>query len=236
MDNTAPSLPVADPVTPTPAPPLRLPVLARRVVALTIVCGIVEMIGYMDVGHIYPAIMTGNTVQLGYTLARSDWGHFLVIGYAIASFFVGCMIASLIRRHLRHPPLELAIMAAVLLAASIARGYPDLRVAVELPLLALALSMQGETISSFGGVSLQTLVVTNNMVKFSDAVVGRYLSSTAGKRPQMKDILLPGLAWLTYTLAAACGAQMEQRLTHPFIIPAVLLLIVMVDLLRTPDH
>ncbi len=213
-----------------------LPVLARRVVALTIVCGIVEVIGYMDVGHIYPAIMTGNTVQLGYTLSQSDWGHFLTIGYAIASFFAGCMIASLIRRHLRRPPVELALMALVLVIAGFVRLDPALRVPVELPLLALALSMQGETVASFGGVSLQTLVVTNNMVKFSDAVVGRYLSGSGGKRPALQEAVLPGLAWLTYSLAAAAGAVADTGLTYPFLIPAALLLLVMVDLLRTPDR
>jgi uncharacterized membrane protein YoaK (UPF0700 family) len=215
---------------------LPLPVLARRVVGLTIVCGIVEMIGYMDVGRIYPAIMTGNTVQLGYFMAQSDWVHFLTIGYAIASFFAGCMIASLIRRHLQHPPLELVLMAVLLVVAGFVRQHPALRVPVELPLLALALSIQGETVGRFGGVSLQTLVVTNNMVKFSDAVVGRFLSGAAGKRPTLQETVLPGLSWLTYSLSAALGAEVDTGLTYPFFIPAAVLLLVTVDLLRNPDR
>lgn len=36
--------------------------------------------------------------------------------------------------------------------------------------------MQCETIARFGGVSLQTLVVTNNIIKFSDAITGRFIS------------------------------------------------------------
>jgi len=221
---------------PAAAAPLPLSVLARRVVALTIVCGFVEMIGYMDVGRIYPAIMTGNTVQLGYFLSQSDWGHFLTIGYAIASFFVGCMIASLIRRHLQHPPLELVLMAAVLVVAGFVREDPALRAPVELPLLALALAMQGETIGRFGAVSLQTLVVTNNMVKFSDAFVGRYMSRAGEKRPPLQEVLLPGLSWLTYSLAAAAGAEVATGLPYPFLIPAAVLLLVTVDLLRNPDR
>jgi uncharacterized membrane protein YoaK (UPF0700 family) len=213
--------------------PLSVPL--RRVVALSTVCGIVEAIGYMDVGHIYPAIMTGNTVQLGWTLAQSDWTHFLSIGYAIASFFLGCMIASLLRRHLRRTPVELALMALLLLLAGLVRQHPALRVPVELPLLALALSMQGETIASFGGVSLQTLVVTNNMVKFSDAVVGRYLSAAPRLTP-LKEVALPGLAWLSYSLSAAAGAVLDRNFAWPFLIPAAILLLVTTDLLRRPDR
>lgn len=128
------------------------------------------------------------------------------------------------------------MMAALLIVAGFVRLHPALRVPVELPLLALALGMQGETISRFGAVSLQTLVVTNNMVKFSDAFVGRYLM---GKRSAAKqtekpgefaEMLLPGLAWLTYSVAAAAGALIAQRVSFPFLVPAVLLLLTTADL------
>ncbi|MFM0323033.1 YoaK family protein [Caballeronia glebae] len=221
------------------APPAALPlrVNVRRVVALTTVCGFVEVIGYKDVGGIYPAIMTGNTVQLGWSLAQGAWSRFALLAFAIGAFFIGCMIASLIRRHLKRPPLELCIMAVLLVVAGIVRGDPALRVSVELPLLALALGMQGETISRFGAVSLQTLVVTNNMVKFSDTFVGRYLSGkNAAKRPSLADVLLPGLAWLTYSLAAAVGAIVSGLVSQPLIIPALILVFVSLDLIRFPDH
>lgn len=215
--------------------PLRVNV--RRVVALTTVCGFVEVIGYKDAGGIYPAIMTGNTVQLGWSLAQQAWPRFALLAFAIGAFFVGCMIASLIRRHLKRPPLELCIMAVLLVVAGVVRGNPALRVPVEIPLLALALGMQGETISRFGAVSLQTLVVTNNMVKFSDTFVGRYLSDkSTEKRPSLADVLLPGLAWLTYSLSAAAGAIVASLVSEPLIIPALILVFITLDLIRLPDR
>lgn len=222
------------------APPAALPlrVNVRRVVALTTVCGFVEVIGYKDAGGIYPAIMTGNTVQLGWSLAQQAWSRFALLAFAIGAFFIGCMIASLIRRHLKRPPLELCIMAALLVIAGVVRGYPALRVPVELPILALALGMQGETISRFGAVSLQTLVVTNNMVKFSDTFIGRYFGGreTKEKRPSLADVLLPGLAWLTYSLSAAVGAIVAGLVSEPLIIPALILVFVTLDLIRLPDR
>jgi len=221
-----------------PMTTLPLRVNVRRVVALTTVCGFVEVIGYKDAGGIYPAIMTGNTVQLGWSLAQGAWSRFALLAFAIGAFFIGCMIASLIRRHLKRPPLELCIMAVLLVIAGIVRENPALRVPVELPLLALALGMQGETVSRFGAVSLQTLVVTNNMVKFSDTFIGRYFSgkSAKEKRPSLADVLLPGLAWLTYSLSAAVGAIVASLVSEPLIIPALILVFVTLDLVRLPDR
>jgi uncharacterized membrane protein YoaK (UPF0700 family) len=209
----------------------------RRVIALSVVAGYVEVIGYTDVGGIYPAIMTGNTVQFGLTLAGAQWARFGVLGFAIGVFFLGGIISSLIKRHLRKPPVELLLMAAVLIVASVVRLHAAWRVPVELPLLALALAMQGETIARFGGVSLQTIVVTNNMVKFSDALVGRYVSGTEAqsqdKRPKLKDVLLPGFAWLTYSIGAAAGALALGLFQVPLIVPAALLVFVVIDVMAT---
>jgi uncharacterized membrane protein YoaK (UPF0700 family) len=225
-------------VTSSPTAVAPLHVSARRVVALTIVCGFVEVIGYHDAGGIYPAIMTGNTVQLGWSLAEAAWSRFAVLAWAIGAFFVGCMIASLIRRRLRRTAIELCIMAALLVVTGFVRVLPAWRVSVELPLLALALAMQGQTINRFGGVSLQTLVVTNSMVKFSDAVVGRYCGGNPPREPRtpFAEVLLPGLSWLTYSLAAAGGAVVAGVLSQPLLIPAVLLLLVALDFVRFPER
>jgi hypothetical protein len=49
-------------------------------------------------------------------------------------------------------------MAAILAVASIVRFHAPARIPVELPLLALAMAIQGETIDRCGGVSLQTVL------------------------------------------------------------------------------
>jgi len=222
-------------------PPLDLPIAVsiRLVVALAAVAGYVEVIGFTDFGGIYPGIMTGNTVQLGLTLVKAQWERLGVIGFAVALFFLGGIIASLIKRHLRRGPVELVLMAAILVAAGIVRLYAAVRIPIELPLLALAMAMQGETISNFGGVSIQTIVVTNNMVKFSDALVGRYMSGsratgtpgTPGKRTELKEVLMPGLAWLCYSIGAAAGATAAALLHLPLLVPAVALVFISADLL-----
>ena len=208
-----------------------LAVSLRRVVALSAVAGCVEVTGYMDCSSIYPGIMTGNTVQLGLTSATSAWTRFDVIAVAVAAFFVGGIVASLIRRHLRQPAFELLVMAAILAVASVIRWNTALRISIELPLLAIAMAMQGETLSKFGGVSIQTIVVTNSMVKFTDALAGRYLARGADV-PGLDEVLLPGSAWLAYSLAAGAGALAAGYFRLPLMIPILLLVWVAMDLLR----
>lgn len=209
------------------------------VIALTIVAGFVEVTGYMDCEGLYASIMTGNTVQLGMNFAHADWLKFGLVGYAIALFFVACSIASLIRRHLANPVMELVIMSGVLALACLVRLNPALNLFLELPLLSLALAMQGETIARFGGVSLQTLVVTNNIVKFSDAFTGRFISRrflerTGQKVPALPEAVLPGISWLTYSIAAAIAAIANSLTQLTLLIPAIVVLVVAADLRKLP--
>ncbi|MBV8260414.1 MAG: DUF1275 domain-containing protein [Paraburkholderia sp.] len=223
------------------APTETLPVLLRRITALSMVAGYVEVVGFLDLKGIYPGIMTGNTVQLGLSFAKSHWDRFASIGTAVGLFFIGCIIASAIRWHLRRPPLELALMAVLLLVAGIVRRAGPTYAIFELPLLALAMAMQGETIARFGGVAVQTIVVTNNMVKFCDGLVGRCLVpfdkrlAPQSKMPELKEMLLPGLAWLTYSIGAAAGA-LAAPLRMVFAAPAVMLILTVIDLVaRRPE-
>ncbi|CAB3756338.1 YoaK family protein [Paraburkholderia solisilvae] len=224
-----------------------LAVVLRRVAALSSIAGYVEVIGFKDFGGIYPGIMTGNTVQLSLTLAKAQWAHFGIVGFAVGLFFIGGMIASIVRWHLRRPPLQLLAITALLIAAGCVRLIHPSERFVELALLAVAMAMQGETLAKFGGVSLQTIVVTNNMVKFSDAFVGRYLvgsmrrasaahGSTTIGRPELKEVLMPGLAWVSYSIGAAAGAILTDWFRFPFVVPVLLLVLIVCDLLRSwPD-
>jgi len=229
-------IPVAIPQAPEATRTLAVSI--RRVIVLSAVAGYIEVIGYMDFGGIYPGIMTGNTVQLGFNLAKLQWTRFGLIAYAVGLFFLGGIVASLIKRHLRHPPLEFLLMAGALVIAGLIRLHVSSRIPFELPILALAMAMQGETLAKFGGVSIQTIVVTNNMVKFSDALVGRFLSrrphtGEADARPPLKEVLMPGLAWLSYSIGAGAGSTAAEWMRLPLLVPAFVLVVLVAGLLRS---
>jgi len=215
-----------------------LAVLLRRVICLTFVVAVVEVTTYVDVGGIYPGIMTGNTVQLGRAVALHHWPTALSIGTAVGLFFLGCVGASLIKKFLSWPYWGLLIMAALLLVVSFVRLVPSLRLPIELPMVALALGIQGETLAKFGGVALQTIVVTNNIVKFSEAFTGRYLLAWLGrlkpgdKRPALKEVALPACSWVTYVLSAMLGAWLGQFTNLVLFLTTIVLVLTVWDLHR----
>ncbi len=212
---------------------------ARRILCLGLVAGYIDALGYLDLNGIYTAAMTGNTVQFGIALAHGEWAHFVVVAAALAAFFCGGLLSSVIRRRLAHPAVELLVMAGLVLLVQIVRLFGFHRAAIELPLLAVAMAMQGETISRFGGMAIQTIVVTSNLLKCADGVVGLYLSyrgrhrgcATRAAGASMADFVLPGCAWLSYTVGAGSGALGATYLSLALAIPIVVLLIVTGDLL-----
>lgn len=220
------------------APEPAVGIAARRILSLGLVAGYVGTLGLVDLHGIYTAAMTGNTVQLSLDLVRGEWTRLAIVGATLGSFFCGGLLSSFIRRRLEHPAFELLIMAALVLVAQAVRSVAPDRSALELPLLAVALAMQGETISRFAGVPIQTIVVTSNLLKFADAVVGRYLSFEKGAarrraaepRPTRADVVLPGCAWLAYAIGAASGVWANAHLVLPLLAPAVLLVATTVDL------
>ena len=210
--------------------------LIRRTIGLGFVAGFVNTVGFFDL-HVYPGIMTGNSVQLGIALERSDWRLFMLTGLTIAFFFVGGIAGSIIRRHLRRPPLELIVMAVLLLAATPIRTRANNAVPVELGLLAMAMAMQGETISRIGTVSIQTVVVTNNLLHFTDALVGRFLSAPAAiegqghPRPTATEVAIPGCAWASYSIGACTGALAIVAVRAPLLFPIFVVVLLAVDML-----
>ncbi|WP_454632560.1 YoaK family protein [Bradyrhizobium cenepequi] len=206
----------------------------RRVACLGLVAGLIDALGFIDLAGIYTGAMTGNTVQLGVTFVRQQWPHFVLVVVTLGSFFCGGLVSSVIRRRLPHPALELVIMAGLIVAAQIIRLTLANPVSIELPLLAISMAMQGETISRFGGMSIQTIVVTNNMLKCADALVGRYLPRRPEARSEVADFILPGCAWLSYVVGASVAAFASAHVWLPFLIPAVVLLVTAGDLMLAP--
>jgi len=210
------------------AEPVPGPYLARELahlIGITLACGISEVVCYHDAAHIYAGIMTGNTVQLGWALAGGEVARAVPIALALGSFFVGCVIASIFRVQLRSLRRVYWSMALLLAFAAFARSNASLRLPVELPLLAFSMALQGEGISQFAGVNLQTVVVTNNLVKFAKAMTARYInpSKDLSKVPPREEVLVPGVCWITFCVGAAFGGLLIINLVNPLIIPIAVL-------------
>ena len=71
-----------------------------------------------------------------------------------------------------------------------------------------------------------------NQVKFSDAFTGRFISRrfqerTGQKVPTLPEAVLPGISWLTYSIAVAIANSLTQL---TLLVPAIVILVVATDL------
>ncbi len=202
------------------APPL------RRAALLCLAAGYVDAYGYVDLGGVFAANMTGNTVLLGIAAARGEWARIPPYALTLGAFFAGAMAASVLKRAFDRafPPL---LLAAALLAIS---ERLELTGDLELLLLAVAMGMQGASINRFGRTGLQTVVITSTLLNLADGCVRHGWHAAVGVNDQGPDMALLGAVWLAYGLGAAAGVLISSHLGLPLVLPAVVLVFVAVDL------
>lgn len=209
----------------------------RRVAALGSVAGYVVVFGAANIDGLYPAPMTGNTTQFAVNLAHLQWPRALLVGAMLGSFFCGGLVSSALRRYVVNPPGELLIMSGLLVIAQVAASSLVHPLAAELPVLAFAMAMQGETASRFGGRAIQTIVITNTMLKCADGmiVVLRGEREADGASPGSRteawaDVAIPASAWTGYFLGATAAAAAISVMPTPLIIPVAMLLMIACDM------
>ena len=191
---------------------------------LTIIAGISDAVGYITMGGVFAANMTGNTVLAGIALAEGrypDAGRHLT---PLVAFFIGAMLARLLLRLWSRP------MIPILLEAAIIGAMGFLPIALEEPavlVLAFAMGLQASAITQSGGVSVSTVVVTSTLARTADAALDHLWPAEAGKLPVVATPrLLLLLTWLGYLVGAVAGGLLLHVVAWPLLVPAVLLVIV----------
>ena len=176
------------------------------------VAGFVDAVGYVDLGGVFAANMTGNTVLLAMSTALGKWANALVYVITLASFSAGVMVAYLLEaKHLRVPLLIEAVLIAVV--ALVAPGKT-----VALIMLAGAMGLQAASMTRFGTVTISTVVVTS--------IIVRIVEGGASKRPPPDiRITMPVLvaAWSAYAIGAAASVAASPLGDLILLIPVVLL-------------
>lgn len=193
-------------------PPVKLQVTqVLSAIILTFVAGYVDAIGYLRLGGIYVANMSGNSVSLGIHFGEGNRAAALGKLLPVVCFVGGLVFARIL--------------------ADLATGYGVRRIvsatlAIETGLLlvfmragthtggvfyaALAMGMQAATITRFGGVTIYTAFVTGSLVKFSENVAKTLMWRLNQDKKFEKRALLDSLwflaVWLAYVAGASSGA------------------------------
>lgn len=177
------------------------------------IAGFVDAVGYVDLGGVFAANMTGNTVLLAMSVAHGAWANTLVYVITLGSFSAGVAFAYLLEaKHLRVPLLLEALL--ITLVAILAPSKT-----VSLIMLAGAMGLQAASMTRFGTVTISTVVVTS--------VIVRIVEGGVSKRPP-PDIRLTmpvlAAAWSAYAIGAALSVAASPLGDLILLVPVVLLL------------
>jgi len=200
-----------------------------RVGLLCLVAGMVDAYGYMTLGHVFAANMTGNTVLLAIAAVEGRLSESLNYVLTLCAFGVGAVFGAVLKRASGKVYMPL-LLASILLAAI---SFTGLDRPAMLALIAIVMGLQATSISKFGDTNLQTIVVTGPMVRLVEGLVDLLWPGGGHKARAAADSSSHnGLAWIAYGLGAALGAATVGMGGTPLIllVPALLLLFAALEL------
>jgi len=152
---------------------------------LTFAAGIVDIVGYIDVYHLFVAHMTGTTVHMGDQLVTRHWTAAAVAAIILSTFVAGSIVGRCIielgsRRRIQSIATATLMLEAALLlifvriahlpaAALTSQPSPSLKICLQLALLATAMGIQTATLTRIGPLTIHTTFVTGMLNKFAEA-------------------------------------------------------------------
>jgi uncharacterized membrane protein YoaK (UPF0700 family) len=190
-----------------------------RATTLTIIAGIADAVGYITMGGVFAANMTGNTVLAGIAAAQRNhteaWHHLA----PLLAFFVGAMLSRLLLRLWHLPNACLAVEAALLAVVGFLAIDRELAVLI----VALAMGVQASAITHFAGSAVSTVVVTSTLARTADSLLDWLWPGEKKDLPTAPNLPLLGLTWIGYLVGAVTGALLLGVMPYPLLVPVALL-------------
>ena len=145
---------------------------------LTWVSGFVDAVGFLALGHIYTANMSGNSVSIGIEAASQNWPEFLFRLWPVVTYFIGLFVCRVLidvgeRKHVKSIAsavmlLEIALLVPVCVLSGVSGHVPRPEEVSYVALLALAMGVQNGALTKFCGLTLHTGFVTGTIVKCAE--------------------------------------------------------------------
>ena len=193
---------------------------------LTIVAGMADAVGYVAMGGVFAANMTGNTVLAGVALGAGDVELAAKRMAPLGAFFLGAMLARLLLRLLRKTAVPLMLETVVLAVV----GFLPIDHEPALLLVALAMGLQASAITHFAGTAVSTVVVTSTLARIAEATLDRCWPTRKPLPSVAMGPRLLALTWIGYLTGAVAGVLLIPVLPWPLVVPAALLVTVVATL------
>lgn len=224
---------------------------------LTWIAGFVDAVGFVSLGGIYTANMSGNSVAVGIRAASQNWPEMLHRLWPVAVYVAGLLLCRILieigaRENIRSIASiafagEIALLAPACLATS---SHAAAEAYLYIALLALAMGVQNGTLTHFSFLTLHTGFVTGTLVKCAEEFT-KFLTWAFDQRKSPDGLTSAVLAhssehksfrmavwlaiiWILYVVGACCGALSHYKAQlRSLTIPIVgLALLILLDLLH----
>ncbi|MDA7025767.1 YoaK family protein [Bacillus sp. CLL-7-23] len=180
------------------------------VLLLCLTAGIVDVIGYLSIGHVFTANMTGNIIFLGLAIGHSLQKRVMYSLTALLSFIIGVVIAAIIvwKQEKSLWPFAITKTLAVegfvlLLFACLSLFHPSPYLLIML--LSIAMGLQTIAARKLNIAGISTTVLTGTLASFFEDIMKRFCSNSNKKNFQ-SDALLRAFAIVLYCLGAIIAA------------------------------
>lgn len=218
---------------------------------LTWVAGYVDAVGFISLGRIYTANMSGNSVTVGIQISGLSWFEMFRRLWPVLMYVLGLLLCRILLEADARQPIrsiasvafafEIAFLIPVCIAGAMPHdGAPNLQFAF-VALLALAMGAQNGALMRFSSLTLHTGFVTGTLVKFAEHFA-KYLMQVfdrmrGRKAPDPKPFRLSAALlgiYLAYIAGAACGGFTHYVLElRALVVPVgCLLVLIGIDLWR----
>ena len=202
------------------------------ILALSAAAGALDAIAYFELGRIFVANMTGNTVLGAGLILAGKWGAAGRHLVTVATFVAGVIGARLVVVRLGSRPGDglpqnrriaacLASSACLVAAGTILAAA--LRGAL-VPMFAFCLGAQNAVLTRWGSATFNTSFITGNLEKLGESVA-QFGNQPGGSDDKSRfQAAVSGGIWLSYFLGAAAGGGLSRVFhTNGFLFPALLL-------------
>jgi uncharacterized membrane protein YoaK (UPF0700 family) len=190
---------------------------ARDILLLVLTCaaGLVDAISYLEMGHVFTAMMTGNTVLLALAIGQGEVMAALRSTLALVAFSVGAAGGAMVLRRgsargewprivnvtLAIEAVVLAVFAALWQVAG-AAARSDVRLLVLIALSGLAMGIQAAAVRHLGVPGVASTYITGTLTSLmAELVTG---SAT-------RHLRLLASVFLVYGAGALIGTVLQAR-------------------------
>ncbi|MED1016823.1 YoaK family protein [Bacillus atrophaeus] len=213
------------------------------ILLLCLTAGIVDVIGYLSLDHVFTANMTGNIILLGLAIGNSFQTAILNSLTALTGFIIGVILASAIvtnKEKTFWPPAVttvLAVEGAVLLLFAllsyfaVSASFPYLLII----LLSIAMGLQTTAARRLGIAGISTTVLTGTLATFFEDFTARFFGG-GKKKGFTTDALLRAAALVLYCSGAVIAALAEPSYQFAIIWLPIAIIIGIIILAVTRFH